>query len=117
MLLLTMLPIWAADLTGKWTGAIVSGGEQDRPILLFLELKVDGSRVTGTIGPDESRGFPIEDVTLAEGKLTFRAVAPKQGTIVCELTVEDRALRGTAHFTNMADGASRDGKVEFRRPE
>ena len=36
-----------------------------------MDLKLDGAKVTGTAGPDQSKQWAIKNGKLQEGKLTF----------------------------------------------
>ena len=59
--MLFALPVYAADVDGKWTGTVSTGGG-DFPV--SLSFKADGTKLTGTsTGPD---GTEIE---IKEGKI------------------------------------------------
>ena len=60
----------AADLSGKWSGTFrATGADHDIPQLFIL--KQDGSKLTGSGGPDESEQYPIENPHVDDDKVAF----------------------------------------------
>jgi hypothetical protein len=71
-LLLGALTITAADPTGKWAGRFDvtnSGGEKAETA--FMDLKLSGNTVTGTVGPNAGEQMAIRNGRLEGNKLTF----------------------------------------------
>jgi hypothetical protein len=66
-LLLSASPVWAADVSGKW---IASAGGTD----LTLELKVDGSSVTGTLNNPQAGPTEIKDGKLEGDAISFYVI-------------------------------------------
>src|SRR4051812_32659257 len=63
------------DVTGKWTGSFNetnSNGESNESTA-FLVLKQSGSDITGTVGPNEERQFPITKGKIDGDKITLEA--------------------------------------------
>jgi len=68
----------APELTGKWSGSVevkdASGQEQTVPV--FLLLKQDGQKVTGSGGPsEEEQQYDIENGKVNGNKVTFDVTA------------------------------------------
>jgi hypothetical protein len=62
------LPV--GDLSGNWNGSFrVDGGDYDVPQLLLL--KEDGTRLTGTGGPDATERYPISRGQVNGDRVTF----------------------------------------------
>lgn len=60
----------AGDLSGKWSGTFrAAGADHDVPQLFIL--KQDGSKLTGSGGPDESEQYPIENPRVDDDKVAF----------------------------------------------
>src|SRR5580698_1616232 len=78
LLLLAAVTLSAGELTGKWTGKfdITTAEGEKKPDTAVMTLKIDGTTVTGTAGPNEDQKWPIKKGKLEAGKLTFE-VAPE----------------------------------------
>lgn len=59
--LLGAASLHAADLTGKWSGAP-----------FYMVFHQDGTRLTGSGGPDESEQYPIQDARIEDDHITFK---------------------------------------------
>ena len=96
VLLLTMVPAQAqkTDLTGKWSGTMTrtAADGQSQTINLMGDLIQKGKVLTGTVGPNADRQWPIEKGGVVEGtKVKFRVQQPEgpMRTFTLEL-VKDR---------------------------
>jgi hypothetical protein len=70
IILLLVSTAVAADVSGKWSGTFrAAGADHDVPQLFIL--KQEGSRLTGSGGPDESEQYPIENPRIDDDKVTF----------------------------------------------
>jgi len=65
--------LWAADVTGMWTGQSESG-----PAWVF-NLKSDGSKVTGTIQGNDGKDRPINEGKLEGSDISFAVDSEWQG--------------------------------------
>jgi hypothetical protein len=85
LLLATMAPVQAqatkqtANVTGKWTGTFTrtapDGNTQS--INFTMDLTQKGAVLTGTVGPNADRQWPIEKgAAVKAGKLTFWVQQP-----------------------------------------
>lgn len=70
ILLLLASTALAGDLSGKWSGTFrATGADHDVPQLFIL--KQEGSRLTGSGGPDEREQYPIENPRVDDDKVAF----------------------------------------------
>ena len=70
ILLLFVSTAVATDLSGKWSGTFrAAGADHDVPQLFIL--KQDGSKLSGSGGPDASEQYPIENPHIDDDKVTF----------------------------------------------
>ena len=84
-LLLTMAPARAqtgkaADLTGKWTGTFTRTAPdgQTQTINFMFDLVQKGKVITGTVGPNTERQWPIEKGGTVDGsKVNFKVQQPE----------------------------------------
>ena len=63
------------DVTGKWTGTFnMTGpnGETDNSTAVLM-LKQSGAAISGTVGPDEEKQFPIVKGKIDGDKITLEA--------------------------------------------
>ncbi len=101
LLLLSIVPLFAADLTGKWSGKfdITKAGGEQKPDQAVMNLKSDGGAVTGTAGPSEDEQWTISKGKLEGTKLTFEVVPEgdsEKGLIVFDLVFDGDSIKGTA---------------------
>jgi hypothetical protein len=93
---LAALPLAAGDLAGKWAGTVTGPhGVEDVRLL----LKTAGSQVTGSVGPDEDRQFPIENARLDGDKFTFQVKGPNGAAFNVELALNGDSLKGSGTRT------------------
>ena len=92
----------AADATGRWIGALTVPGEQSRPA--HLVLKQDGSKLTGTAGPDEGQQHPIEDGKAEDGTITFNLPT---GEVVMKFKLKHEGEEIKGDVTRERDGVLR----------
>ncbi|HKF04669.1 MAG TPA: hypothetical protein VKB49_20265 [Candidatus Sulfotelmatobacter sp.] len=70
ILLLLVSTAVAADLSGKWSGTFrATGADHDIPQLFIL--KQDGSKLSGSGGPNEGEQYPIESPRIDDDKVAF----------------------------------------------
>jgi hypothetical protein len=115
MLLLLATVIIAADnnLSGKWSGKFtVTSDEGPKDDSLLLELKHNGTELTGTAGPNQEERFPIQNGKIEGNKLTFQVQSPKF-LINFELSLIDGHLKGEAKAEH--DGKLRKAAVDLER--
>ena len=119
LLLLTGLTLIAGELTGKWSGKfdITTADGETKPDSAVMNLKVDGTNVTGTAGPNEDQQWTIKNGKLEAGKLTFEVVPESENgadsLIVFDLVFDGETIRGNA---TGHDGDNKlSAKVDLKR--
>jgi len=90
-----------AGLAGTWKWTVGAGGGQPRE--MTLKLKVEDSKLTGTMPIREGRELPIEDVQYRDGRLAFKLVREGKGrkfTMKYEGEVSGDTIKGKMEFDN-----------------
>lgn len=66
------------DLTGKWTGTMTRTAPEGRTqsIDFMFDLTQKGKVLTGTVGPNAERQWPIQKGAIDGGKITFQVQQP-----------------------------------------
>ena len=103
---LAAITMMAADATGKWTAEMP--GRDGNTMTMTMNLKVDGSTVTGTVSG--RRG----DTPISEGKVdgdtvSFDVVREFQGNKMTTHYV-GKMDGDTIHFTTKTEGGMGDGQ-------
>ena len=107
------LSAWAAELTGTWTGDLVAQRDgEERKSTAHLVLKQEGSKITGTAGPNADEQHPILKGRIEEGKLLFE-VEREGGVISFVLTQENDEIKGD--ITMQREGGTRTAKLSVKR--
>ncbi len=100
----------AADMSGKWSGSVVSSREQ--PQSIYVILKLDGNQLTGSAGPSASEQRPMQKGKVQGDRLTFEVPAGK-GTFVFDLKMEEDQISGDLEFR--APEETRKARVSLKR--
>ena len=74
------LLVWGADVTGTWRGETT--GRDGRTREIVLDLKADGSRLSGTMRGPMGREFPISDGRVEGDQVRFVVVFDSGGNDV-----------------------------------
>jgi hypothetical protein len=109
-LLAAALTLSAADVTGTWVGSfVVTGEENGRKRPAHLVLKQEGSKLTGTAGPDASEQEPILNGRVEENTVSFQVehgehvmtfrLKHDQDTIAGQMSREVNGAKQTAELT------------------
>jgi hypothetical protein len=114
MVLLIASAVLAADLTGKWSGSILfnnpDGGTREGSA--FMDLKQNGSELTGTAGPSADEQSPIQKGKVEGDKITFE-VQTNGPLMKFELALVDGHLKGEAKAE--FDGQVRKATLDLQR--
>ncbi len=104
VLLLASLAM-ASDLTGKWSGSfLISGSDgETKESTVFMDLKQNGTELTGTAGPGAEKQWAILKGKVEGSKITFE-VQSDEVLIKFEIALVDGHLKGGAN-------AEREGKT------
>lgn len=87
--------VYAADVTGTWTGPLsMTMGGETRDDTALLVLKQDGAAVTGSIGPNEGRRYDITKGTADGSSFLIEAVVDGDNKIILRLKLEGEKLTG-----------------------
>ncbi|HLY17366.1 MAG TPA: hypothetical protein VKR61_09080 [Bryobacteraceae bacterium] len=122
LLMLTGLTLTAtaADLTGKWSGKfdVTNANGETKPDEAYMNLKLEGTTVTGTAGPNQDQQWAIRKGKLEDKKLTFEVVIEGDGNdhgmLVFDLVFDGDTIRGSATGTG-GDGDKMSAKVDLKR--
>jgi hypothetical protein len=84
------------SLTGKWTGTMTRTAPdgQSQSINFMFDLTQKGKVLTGTVGPNAERQWPIEKGTADGGKVTFRVQQPDGPLRTFTLKLVEGRLQG-----------------------
>jgi len=93
-LLLCVASLWA-DVSGKWSGSFnVTGPDgETKADTAFLNLKQEGAKITGTVGPNEEKQFDIKTGTMEGNKIALEVVN-EDGMLTFDLTLTDEHIKG-----------------------
>src|SRR5689334_15420005 len=108
LLTLTALGLLASDATGTWTGTLLVStpdGNQDRTA--YLVLKQEGTKLTGTAGPNADEQHTIENGKVEDGLLTFEI--PGAASMKFTLKLEGDEIKGD--IKRERDGATETAKL------
>jgi len=85
-----------ADVSGKWSGSFdITGPDgETKPDTAFLVLKQEGSKISGTAGPNEEKQFAIKTGKIDGDKLTMEVEMEDGGLLSFDLTLESEHLKG-----------------------
>lgn len=116
LLLLTSFVLTAGELTGKWSGKfeITNSDGEVKADSAHMNLKLEGTTVTGTAGPNEGKQWDIKNGKLEQGKLTFKVDMEDGGSIDFDLVFDGDAIRGKAVGTGNG-GEKLSAKVDLKR--
>ena len=117
VLLLTMAPAQAqtTNLTGKWTGTMTRTAPDGRTqsIDFQFDLTQKGKALTGTVGPNADRQWPIEKGAVDGAKVSFQVQQPQGPVRTFKLALVDGRLKGDM-IADM-NGQSFEAKVDAGR--
>ena len=121
VLLLTIAPAHAQttkqtpNLTGKWTGTLTRTAPDGRSqsIDFMFDLTQKGKVLTGTVGPNADRQWPIEKGAVDGDKVTFRVQQPDGRLRTFTLKLVEGRLQG--EMLAELNGQSFTAKVDAGR--
>jgi hypothetical protein len=102
----------ASNLAGKWSGNFkVNGGDHDVP--QFFIFQQQGTKLTGSGGPNPGEQYPIEDGRMEGDEANFELTTGEwKFTYHLKRTAQDQ-LRGDLKLQEVGD--SRTAKVSLTR--
>jgi hypothetical protein len=102
------------DVTGKWSGGFNATGPNGEAKVetALLELKQNGTEITGTVGPDEDKRLPIQKGKIEGDKITLEA--DNEGHLMkFDLVFADGRITGEAQISK--DGETRKARLNLSR--
>lgn len=120
--LLTLLLVGfasAADLTGHWPGQaeLTTPDGVQHSQGAYLDLKQEGTKVTGSGGTEQGESLPLEDVQFDGKTLTFKVTGPDGRIYKSSLDlVSPDQLEGKLEFTT-EDGTAVAAKLTLKREQ
>jgi hypothetical protein len=118
LMLLMAAVAFAGELTGKWTGSFDTVGPDGstNPGPAYLDLKLVGQTVTGTVGPNESDQKEISNGKLDGNKLTFELVhRPDRAPMKFDLVFDGETIKGTVSAEK--EGQQMRAKLDVKRKQ
>lgn len=96
LLLFSLNTAAAEDFTGKWSGSfVITLDGETRDDVAYMDLKQNGTELTGTAGPNADKQWTIQNGKVAGNKITFE-VQTDQPLIKFEMQLADGHLKGNA---------------------
>jgi hypothetical protein len=85
-----------ADVTGKWSGSFdITGPDgETKPDTAVLNLKQDGSKITGTAGPNEEKQFEIKTGKIDGDRIALEVVMEDGGVLTFDLKLDADHIKG-----------------------
>ena len=85
-----------ADVTGKWSGSFdITGPDgETKADTAFLNLKQDGTKITGTAGPSEDKQFDIKTGKIDGEKIALEVVIEDGGILSFDLALAADHIKG-----------------------
>jgi hypothetical protein len=113
LVLVTALFAAADNVTGKWTGSfVVTRDGETKDSTAYMELKQNGTELTGTAGPSVEQQWTIQNGKVEGNKLTF-SVQSDGPLVKFELTLADGHLKGEAKAEQ--EGRSMKAVLDLQR--
>jgi hypothetical protein len=97
-----------SNLSGVWTGAF-RGGDSDIPQL--FTLKQQGTKITGTGGPDSTEQYPVQNGLIAGDAVKFE-VNTGQRHYFYDLKATDKKLQGSLTIKGSNDTSNTTVSLE-----
>ena len=115
LLLGLALSATAADITGKWSGSfnITRPDGESKEAEALLDLKQNGSEITGSVGPNESERYPIAKGKIEGNKITLESAEGEGPAIKFDLVLEGDHIKGDASASH--EGQTIKAKLDLTR--
>lgn len=116
LFLLTSSFLWAADVTGSWSGPIeiIREGETRYSSALLI-LKQEGAKITGSIGPNADERTEVSKGAIDGSDVTLEAVVADQELhVTIRLKLDGEKLSGDFKVVG-PNGPHMAGKMNLER--
>jgi ketosteroid isomerase-like protein len=115
LILLAASPAFAGDLTGKWSGSfeeLKPDGSTNRTGGAYMDLKLAGQTVTGTVGPNAASQNEIRNGRIVGTRLTFEMLHG-QGIVRFDLIFDGESIKGFVSADR--EGQPFSARVDLKR--
>jgi hypothetical protein len=112
LILLLTVATAASDVSGKWTGNFAVPGSDHKEPQFFI-LTQDGSKLTGSGGPDSAEQYPITDGSV-DGETVRFQLATDSWAFQYDLKRNGQEMTGELLLKNK-DGDSRTAQVKLKK--
>ena len=115
-LLLSVLTLGAAELSGKWSGSfdVTNSSGETKAETAYMNLTEHTGEVAGTAGPSVEQQWPIRKGKLDGERLKFEILREDGGVLVFDLTFDGQSIRGTCAGTGNG-GEKMSAKLRLKR--
>jgi hypothetical protein len=96
-LLLSVISLFA-DVSGKWSGSFdITGPDgETKSDTAFLNLKQDGSKISGTAGPNEEHQMDIKTGKMEGDKIALEVLMDDGNLLIMDLVLAEDHIKGNA---------------------
>jgi hypothetical protein len=96
-LLLSVVSLFA-DVSGKWSGSFdITGPDgETKSDTAFLNLKQEGSKISGTAGPNEEHQMDIKTGKIEGDKIAIEVVLEDGNLLTMDLVLAEDHIKGNA---------------------
>jgi hypothetical protein len=96
-LLLSVVSLFA-DVSGKWSGSFdITGPDGEiKSDTAFLNLKQEGSKISGTAGPNEEHQMDIKTGKIEGDKIAIEVELEDGNLLTMDLVLAEEHIKGTA---------------------
>jgi hypothetical protein len=104
-----------ADVTGKWSGSFdITGPDGEiKSETAFLNLKQDGTKITGTAGPNEDHQMEIKTGKIEGAKIALEVLLEDGNVLTFDLALVEDHIKGNAK--GEMDGEKKTAKIDVTR--
>jgi hypothetical protein len=101
------------DASGKWNGGF--SNESGGTGTAYAVIKLSGTSLSGTAGPNADEQWPIENGKIAGNKISLTVKSPSDGAAYkCDLVLDADHLKGDMTVTR-PDGQTQKAKMDLTR--
>jgi hypothetical protein len=114
LLTLAAVALMAADATGIWTGTLTVSQSDgtDKPGPAYLVLKQEGSKISGSAGPNAEEQHPMREGKVDNGTITFDLPAG-DSFMKFKLKQEGEEIKGSV--AREREGETQTAKLAVKR--
>ena len=106
---------FGADVTGVWRGSFAperADGSLDDEKSAFLQIKQEGSKLSGRIGPSEEKNFEFLNGVIDGDRISFDATGDG---MQLKVTLQMKEGKLIGEINGEGDGQKRKARVKFSK--